>query len=97
MTEQFYLVELDNGEQEFFDAPYYAFRFAKVHEDARRGSVEYVAIGTFDDDEGDDIVYTGQWLRLMLRALDNEMGWIEAVAEALNERETCEDDTGSWG
>lgn len=90
--EQFFVVELDSGEQEFFDAPYQAFKFAKTHEDARRGSVEYVAIGSFygEEDEVDGTVYRGQQLRHLLRALDNPVAWLKAVAEVLNDHEADE-------
>lgn len=88
--EQFFVVELDNGEQEFFDSPYYAFKFAKMHENARRGSVEYVAVGYFYDEEADGTVYRGQQLRYILRALDNPVAWIKTVSEVLNEREQDE-------
>lgn len=94
IEEQFIFVELDNGEQEFFDSIYHAFKFAKIHEDARRNSVEYVAIGSFygDEDETEATVYKGQQLRYMLRALDNAKGWLKAVAEVLNEQDDSEDD-----
>lgn len=90
--EQFFVVELDNGEQEFFDSPYLAFKFAKRHEDTRRGSVEYVAVGFFYDEDADGTVYRGQQLRHILRALDNPVAWLKTVAEVLNEREASEDD-----
>jgi hypothetical protein len=88
---QFFVVELDNGEQEFFDSPYYAFKFAKVQEEARRGSVDYVAIGMFYDEEANGTVYRGQQLRYILRALDNPVAWIKTVSEVLSEREDSED------
>jgi len=72
---KFALVELDTGEQEFFDSSYDAFKFAKKQEDSRRHSVEYVAIGDFWIEDG--IVYRGQQLRYMLRLLDNLNAWIE--------------------
>lgn len=93
IEEQFFVVELDNGEQEFFNSPYHAFKFAKKHEDTRRGSVEYVAIGSFYGYEGTDdgTVYRGQHLRYILRALDNPMAWIRAVVEALDDQEDEQD------
>lgn len=93
MDDQFFLVELDSGEQEFFDAPYHAFKFAKTQEDARRGSVEYVACGSFygEEEETEAFVYKGQYLRWMLRSLDNTKGWLKAVSEGLNDREGDDD------
>jgi hypothetical protein len=69
------VVELDDGEQEFFDSPIEGFRFAKKKEQQRRHSVEYVAIGDFYEDEG--TVYSGQMLRMMLRSVDNISGWMK--------------------
>lgn len=91
--EQFVFVELDNGDQEFFDSPYEAFRFAKKHEAKRKGSVEYVAVGLFygEEDEADACVYKGQYLRYMLRSLDNTVGWLKSVAEVLNDRKDEQD------
>jgi hypothetical protein len=71
---RFIVVELDDGTQEFFDRSSDAFRYAKQHEDKRRHSVDYVAIGEFYDDDG--VVFRGQNLRMMLRATDNVVGWI---------------------
>jgi hypothetical protein len=72
---RFILVELDTGEQEFFDDTYSAFKYAKENEDKRRHSVEYVAIGEFYETEG--IIYKGNQLRHLLRTLD-EKSWIRA-------------------
>jgi hypothetical protein len=41
------VVELENGEQSFFDYVYDGFKFAKEQEEKRRNSVDYVAIGDF--------------------------------------------------
>lgn len=91
-AEQFFLVELDNGEQEFFDTPYLAFQFAKKCESNRRNSVEYVACGSFyGEDEAEGVVYKGQYLRYMLRTLDNTVAWLKSVNEVLNDREDDED------
>jgi len=82
-TERFSFVELDTGEQEFFANPYTAFKYAKKQESKRRGSVEYVAVGQFyenDEDETEALVYQGQYLRWMLRSLDDTIGWLKAVA-----------------
>jgi hypothetical protein len=73
---RFVVVELDDGEQEFFDSPIDGFRFAKKKEAERRHSVEYVAIGEFYE-EDDGSVYTGQLLRTMLRSVDNINGWLK--------------------
>jgi hypothetical protein len=95
IAEKFFLVELDNGEQEFFDAPYDAFAFAKRCENKRRNSVEYVACGSFygEADEVDGVVYRGQFLRFMLRSLDNTVGWVKTVSEVLNDREEDDEDS----
>jgi hypothetical protein len=69
------VVELDDGEQEFFDSPIEGFRFAKQKEKERKHSVEYVAIGEFYDDDG--TIYSGQMLRMMLRSVDNISGWMK--------------------
>jgi hypothetical protein len=76
----FVLVELDNGTQEFFETAYDGFKFAKEEEARRRGSVEYVAVGEFYDQEGS--IYMGQELRHLLRSLDNVHGWLKAQREA---------------
>lgn len=86
--ERFYLVELDNGDQQFFNSPYEAFTFAKQCESKRRNSVEYVAIGSFyNKDEAEGTVYKGQYLRYMLRTLDNTVAWLKSVTEVLNDRD----------
>ena len=72
---RFILVELDTGEQEFFEDTYSAFKFAKEHEDKRRHSVEYVAVGEFYSESG--VVYRGNQLRHILRTLDVNQ-WIRA-------------------
>ena len=62
------LVELDNGEQSFFDSPVDAFLFAREAETKKKNSVEYIAIGDFYTDTG--TIYRGQRLRHMLRSFD---------------------------
>ena len=82
----FAFVETTNGEQEFFETPYAAFRFAKQQESRKRNSVEYVAIGQFYGDDEIERVYKGQRLRYILRALDDVHGWLKAQLEVeLNE------------
>jgi hypothetical protein len=71
------LVELDTGEQEFFESAYEGFKYAKEQEDKRRHSVDYIAIGDFYKDEG--IIYKGQSLRLLLRSLDSVQDWLRAT------------------
>lgn len=83
---RFVLVELDDGEQEFFDTTYEAFRYAKRKENERRHSVEYVAIGAFTSDD-DHTVYKGQQLRYLLRSLDNVSQWIKIAREKYEEDE----------
>jgi len=70
----FVIVETSEGDQHFFDRPYEGFRFAKEQEKRQTNSVEYVAVGNFWDDDGQ--VYTGQTLRMYLRALDNLPMWL---------------------
>jgi hypothetical protein len=41
---QFVVVELEDGEQEFFDSVYDGLKFAKTHEDKRPNTVDYLAI-----------------------------------------------------
>lgn len=71
------VVELDTGDQEYFDTTYDAFKFAREKEAVRPHSVDFVAVGEFET-EDDHIVWRGQDLRLMLRSLDNVTGWIRA-------------------
>jgi hypothetical protein len=75
---RFVLVELDDGDQEFFDTAYEAFRYAKKKENERKHSVEYVAIGEFLEDD-DYTVYKGQALRHLIRSLDNVTSWVRTV------------------
>jgi hypothetical protein len=84
----FVFVELDNGVQEFFDTPYAGFKYAKEAELRRRGSVEYVAIGEFYNDQ-DGTFYRGQELRYLLRSLDNVNAWLRTQMEA--ERHSADD------
>ncbi len=79
----FILVELDSGEQEFFERPYDAFKYAKEKENLRHHSVEYLAIGNFYTEPG--VVYRGQELRHLLRSLDNTHAWIKAQLEKTDE------------
>lgn len=65
------VVELDSGEQEFFNFVYDGFKFAKEAENKKPNSVEYVAIGDFYEDLENSVVYRGQRLRNTLRQLDN--------------------------
>jgi hypothetical protein len=71
------VVELDTGEQEFFDRPTDAFRYARDQEDIRHNSVEYVAVGEFWGDTPDH-VYCGQSLRTLIRTVDNLNGWVKS-------------------
>lgn len=80
-------VELDSGEQEFFDSPYEAFKFAKTKEGQRKNSVEYVAIGDFYEDSGN--VYRGQQLRNLIRSMDNVVVWLRTQMES-NEEDISE-------
>lgn len=72
---RFIIVELDNGEQQFFDRMADGFRWAKEQEDKRRHSVEFVS--EFINDESIRM-YTGQDLRWLLRSLDNVQAWIKS-------------------
>jgi hypothetical protein len=76
----FAVVELDDGEQEFFDTPYQAFKFAQKAEQRKTHSVEFVAIGQFYSEDGR--IYRGQQLRHLLRTLDNVQGWLKAQLDA---------------
>jgi hypothetical protein len=76
----FVVLELDTGEQQFFDTPVEAFRIAKEQEKVRRNSVEYIAVGEFNDD-ADVTVWSGQSLRMLLRTLDDTNRWIRAGLE----------------
>ena len=64
------VVELETGEQEFFDFVYDGLKFAKEAEKRKKNSVEYVAVGDFYDDLENSRVYRGQRLRITLRQLD---------------------------
>jgi hypothetical protein len=63
------VVELDSGEQHFFDYVYDGLKFAKESEDKKRNSVEYLAVGDFYVEDG--VVYRGQRLRNLLRTVDD--------------------------
>jgi hypothetical protein len=76
----FAVVELDNGDQYFGDTPYEAFKFAKEREAEKPNSVEYVALGEFYERD-DGLIYSGQELRHLLRALDNVIGWLKTSME----------------
>jgi hypothetical protein len=80
---KFVVVELDTGEQEFFENSYQAFAFARKHEAVRPHSVDYVAIGGFET-EDDFVVWRGQELRLLLRSLDNIRGWVRAGRDQIS-------------
>lgn len=69
------VVELDDGEQEYFESTYKAFKFAHEQEAVRPHSVDFVAIGEFESDD-DHVVWRGNELRILLRSLDNVTGWI---------------------
>lgn len=69
------VVELDTGEQEYFDSTYEAFKYAREEETVRPHSVDFVAIGEFETAD-DHVVYRGNELRILLRSLDNVQGWI---------------------
>lgn len=88
ITQRFHLVELDNGDQEFFDSSYQAFSFAKQQEAKKPGSVEYVAIGLFygDDEEVDGTVYKGSLLEAMIGALDNTNRWVTSMFKVIHEK-----------
>lgn len=73
---KFIVVELDDGVQELFESTYDAFRFAKAQESQRSHSVDYIAIGTFEE-EGQTVIY-GQELRKMLRSVDAVESWVRA-------------------
>ena len=73
------LVELDTGEQGFFDESREAFKFAQAKEVERTHSVEYVAIAeNFDSLDVDITLIYGQELRLILRSVDNVNEWIKS-------------------
>jgi len=85
-------VELESGDQEYFDDAYSAFRFAKDQEHKKRNSVSLVAVGkeydpdTIDESEwinlaSDMTVYRGQMLRHMIRSLDNTVAWLRTQIE----------------
>lgn len=80
---RFTVVELDDGTQEFFERPVDGWRYAKEQEDKRRHSVEYLAVGEFYNDDNEGVVYTGQTLRIMLRATDNVTGWVKYGSNSL--------------
>lgn len=90
-------VELESGEQEYFDSPYQAFKFAKQKEQQHRNSVALVAVS---DDFGDTTnmeelllkmesvtTYRGQQLRYMIRSLDNVTEWLRAQIENAEEED----------
>lgn len=86
------VVELESGEQLFFDYVYDGFKFAKEQEDKKRNSVDYVAVGDFWDEDGE--VYRGQRLRNTLRILDDIQQWFKAqIDEDVYDMDSGED---SW-
>ncbi len=93
-------VELESGDQFYFENAYDAFRYAKLQEREHRNSVAYVAInlGQLEEEEIDldqatqISVYRGQQLRLMIRALDDTTAWIKTqLEEQKNAQESDED------
>jgi len=94
-------VELETGDQFYFENAYDAFKYAKIQEHEHRNSVAYVAISK-DYVEGEEIdleeatqvsVYRGQQLRLMIRSLDNTQAWIRTqLEEQKNAQESTEGD-----
>jgi len=97
-------VELETGDQFYFENAYDAFKYAKIQEGAHKNSVAYVAIGR-DYVEGEEVdleeatkvsVYRGQQLRLMIRSIDATTQWLRTqVEEQKNAQESTEDDSGS--
>lgn len=75
---EFVVVELENGDQTFFDSVYDGFLYAKDEENKQRNSVAYLAVGTFWNEDDVARVYRGQQLRYLLRLIDNINGWIKA-------------------
>jgi len=67
------IVELDSGEQEFFDRPADGFLWARQQERNRPKSVDYVMVA--DTDTDDMSVYKGLTLLNLIRSLDIS-GWI---------------------
>lgn len=67
------IVELDSGEQHYFNRLADGFRYAKEQESKRRHSVEFVG----DFYEYNEQVYSGQNLRWLLRSLDNVSTWMK--------------------
>lgn len=95
-------VELETGDQFYFETAYDAFKYAKVQERHLRNSVAYVAIsqGTFEEEQIDldkatqVTVYRGQQLRLMIRALDDTTSWIRTqLEESRNAKEEQDKDS----
>ena len=73
------LVELANGDQEYFESTRDALLFAKEKEAQEKNSVDLVAMTT-DNDLIDVTILYGQELRLMLRSVDNLTGWLKSGA-----------------
>lgn len=93
-------VELATGEQEFFQTPYEAFKYAKSAEEQERNSVALVGVsGEYDapDEElffmMDQVtIYRGQRLRHLIRSLDNVQVWIRTQIEEQRHAEEASDD-----
>lgn len=86
-------VEMESGEQLYFDNPYEAFKYAKQQEEKARNSVALVGISSDYDGPDDEIiffmdqvtVYRGQRLRHLIRSLDNVTTWIRTQIEHAEE------------
>lgn len=92
-------VELESGEQVYFDEVYAAFKFAKEQESQERNSVALVAIGAEYDGPDDELlffmdqvtIYRGQRLRHLIRSLDNVNTWIRTQVEETKNAEEAGD------
>ena len=76
------IVETENGEQEFFDTFSAGLRFVRLEENKKHHSVEYLAMG---DEDNDLIVYRGLTLRQLMRSCDNEILWIRAGVDLIDD------------
>ena len=98
MLSQHSFVELESGDQVYFDNSYDAFKYAKECEQEQKNSVAYVAISKNDINDYITLeeatklsVYRGQQLRLMIRALDNTKTWIRTQLEEQKHAEEHEE------
>lgn len=88
-------VELESGEQHYFDQVYDAFKFAKAQEELERNSVALVAVGDDYQAADDELIffmdqvtiYRGQRLRHLIRTIDNVSTWIRTQIEQTNAEE----------